>query len=174
MATLWMRAMAAETSRTSISFSTASALPIAWAHDAKGSDHHRTSVSAVYGHADHSRFEARFDQVTQPASRRLNMKMKAGRDNFSACFAASARPAQWNRIVLVGVVTLLLVGHAHAQAPSIAGITPNTGGVGEYMAISGSNFGATQGTSTVTFNGTPATVVNSWSNTHIATYVPSG
>ena len=129
---------------------------------------------AVYGHTDHSRFEARFDQVTQPASRRLNMKMKAGRDNFSACFAASARPAQWNRIVLVGVVTLLLVGHAHAQAPSIASITPNTGGVGEYMAISGSNFGATQGTSTVTFNGTPATVVNTWSNTHIATYVPSG
>ena len=102
------------------------------------------------------------------------MKMKAGRDNFSSCFAAFVRLAQWKRIVLVGVVTLLLVGHAQAQAPSIAGITPNTGGVGEYMAISGSNFGATQGTSTVTFNGTPATVVNSWSNTHIATYVPSG
>src|SRR5260370_5693187 len=75
--------------------------------------------------------------------------------------------------VSLASLVFFCVAQAHAQGPSIAGITPNTGGVGEYMAISGLNFGATQGTSTVTFNGTPATVVNRWSNTRIATYVPS-
>src|SRR6202007_3310366 len=42
-------------------------------------------------------------------------------------------------------------------APSITSLTPNTGAVGTAVTISGSNFGATQGTSTVTFNGTSAT-----------------
>ena len=41
------------------------------------------------------------------------------------------------------------------------------------MTITGTNFGATQGTSTVTFNGTAATAT-SWSATSIAVTVPSG
>ena len=41
------------------------------------------------------------------------------------------------------------------------------------MTITGTNFGATQGTSTVTFNGTAATPT-SWSATSIAVPVPSG
>ena len=41
------------------------------------------------------------------------------------------------------------------------------------MTIAGTNFGATQGTSTVTFNGTAGTPT-SWSGTSIVVPVPSG
>ena len=58
-------------------------------------------------------------------------------------------------------------------APSITSLTPNTGAVGTAVTISGTNFGATQGTSTVTFNGVTATAT-SWSATSIGVTVPSG
>jgi hypothetical protein len=58
-------------------------------------------------------------------------------------------------------------------APSITSLTPNNGLVGTSVTIAGANFGATQGTSTVTFNGTSATPT-SWSATSIAVPVPTG
>src|SRR6266699_2026123 len=51
-------------------------------------------------------------------------------------------------------------------APSITSLTPASGAVGTSVTIAGANFGATQGTSTVTFNGTAATPT-SWSATSI-------
>ena len=59
------------------------------------------------------------------------------------------------------------------QVPSIASVSPVTGTVGTAVVISGTNFGATQGTSTVKFNGTAA-IPTSWSATSIAVPVPSG
>ncbi len=44
-----------------------------------------------------------------------------------------------------------------AAAPSISSLSPTSGAVGTAVTITGTNFGATQGTSTVTFNGTAAT-----------------
>jgi len=57
--------------------------------------------------------------------------------------------------------------------PSINTLTPNSGTVGTSVTIAGANFGATQGTSTVTFNGI-ATTPTSWSTTSIAAPVPNG
>ena len=68
-----------------------------------------------------------------------------------------------------GSTTLTVV----AAAPRITSLTPNTGTVGTAVTISGTNFGATQGTSTVTFNGTAATAT-SWSATSIGVTVPLG
>ena len=56
-------------------------------------------------------------------------------------------------------------------APTISGLSPNSGSPGTPVVISGANFGATQGTSTVSFNGTPA-FPTSWSGTSIAVPVP--
>lgn len=56
--------------------------------------------------------------------------------------------------------------------PSISSLSPTSGTTGTSITISGSNFGATQGTSTVTFNGVAATPSN-WSNTSITVTVPS-
>ena len=57
--------------------------------------------------------------------------------------------------------------------PSITSLSPSFGPVGTAVAIAGANFGATAGSSTVTFNGTAATYT-SWSATGIVAVVPSG
>jgi hypothetical protein len=56
---------------------------------------------------------------------------------------------------------------------SISSISPLSGPVGTQVSISGANFGVVQGNSSITFNGTPATVT-SWSDTQIVASVPSG
>jgi RHS repeat-associated protein len=57
--------------------------------------------------------------------------------------------------------------------PSITSLAPTSGSVGTPVTITGTNFGSTQGTSTVTFNGTAATPT-SWSASSIVVPVPSG
>jgi Putative Ig domain/IPT/TIG domain/F5/8 type C domain/NedA-like, galactose-binding domain len=57
--------------------------------------------------------------------------------------------------------------------PTLTALSPNTGGVGSSVTLTGFNFGSTQGTSTVTFNGTVATPT-SWSPSSIALSVPNG
>ena len=57
--------------------------------------------------------------------------------------------------------------------PSITSVSPSSGRVGTSVTITGANFGATQGTSTVTFNGAVATPT-SWSATSIVAPVPTG
>ena len=58
-------------------------------------------------------------------------------------------------------------------APSLTSLSPTSGPVGTSVTITGANFGATKGTSTVTFNGTTATPT-SWSATSIVVPVPAG
>src|SRR5439155_354465 len=57
--------------------------------------------------------------------------------------------------------------------PSITSLNPTSGVLGTSVTITGANFGASQGTSTVTFNGIGATPT-SWSGTTIVVPVPSG
>src|SRR6266852_1545689 len=59
------------------------------------------------------------------------------------------------------------------STPAITGIGPTSGSVGTSVTISGVNFGAAQGASTVTFNGKAATPT-SWSATSIVVPVPTG
>ena len=57
--------------------------------------------------------------------------------------------------------------------PSISMLDPDSGSEGTSVTITGVNFGAVQGTSTVEFNGTAATPT-SWSDTEIEVAVPMG
>jgi YD repeat-containing protein len=57
--------------------------------------------------------------------------------------------------------------------PSISNLSPASGPIGSSVTINGSNFGAMQSFSTVTFNGVTATT-QSWSNTSIVALVPPG
>jgi uncharacterized protein (TIGR03437 family) len=66
-----------------------------------------------------------------------------------------------------------LIGYLYSTAPYITNLNPNSGPVGTSVIISGGNFGATQGASTVKFNGTTATPT-SWSATSITANVPTG
>jgi len=58
-------------------------------------------------------------------------------------------------------------------APSITNLSPTSGSIGTVVTITGTNFGSTQGTNKVEFNGTTATVT-SWSATSIVAPVPTG
>ncbi len=60
-----------------------------------------------------------------------------------------------------------------AAALTITGLSPAAGNIGAPVIIAGTGLGATQGSSTVTFSGTQATV-SLWSATAIAVTVPSG
>jgi hypothetical protein len=57
--------------------------------------------------------------------------------------------------------------------PTVDAVSPNSGTVGDSITISGSGFGATQNSSTITFNGVNASV-QSWSDSNIVTSVPAG
>lgn len=52
--------------------------------------------------------------------------------------------------------------------------TFNAGHVGDQVVITGRNFGASQGGSTVTFNGVPVTVYTSWASNSLTVNVPTG
>jgi lysophospholipase L1-like esterase len=70
------------------------------------------------------------------------------------------------------VAELNVLGTASSE-PVISSLSPPTGAVGTSITITGANFGATKGTSTVRFNGTLATT-SSWSATSIVASVPAG
>jgi len=57
--------------------------------------------------------------------------------------------------------------------PHIDSLSPNEGPVDARVVISGSDFGSTQGASTVTFDGVNADV-STWSDTEIVAWVPEG
>ncbi len=68
---------------------------------------------------------------------------------------------------------LFFCGRAAAQSPTVTSIFPTSGPVGTVVQITGTNFGATQGGSTVSLNGTSATPTG-WTSTLIEVLVPSG
>jgi hypothetical protein len=57
--------------------------------------------------------------------------------------------------------------------PAITSLSTTSGPAGTQVTITGANFGSSQGSGTVTFNGTAATA-SSWNSTTIATTVPTG
>ena len=61
-----------------------------------------------------------------------------------------------------------------ATSPTISGLNPATGAVGTSVEITGLNFGAIRGTSTVSFNQTAVAAYTSWSASSIVVEVPTG
>jgi YD repeat-containing protein len=75
--------------------------------------------------------------------------------------------------VVVTVGGMASNGVVFTLPPSISSLTPSSGTLGALVTITGLNFGASQGTSTVTFNGARATPT-SWSAAQIVAPVPPG
>ena len=71
---------------------------------------------------------------------------------------------------LVGGFTV----NAPQNTPVVDSVSPPEGPPGTPVTIKGTNFGDTQGTSYVTFNGVQATQYLSWSDTEIVVIVPEG
>ncbi len=83
---------------------------------------------------------------------------------------------RWKPILILAFSSLFFFAiEAQAVAPTISNVTPTTGAaVGASVVITGTNFGSSQGSSTVKFNGTTATTVGPWSATSITATVPTG
>lgn len=80
----------------------------------------------------------------------------------------------WGGVVVLALLLLFpLAGQIFAASPSITSVSPTSGAVGASVTITGTNFGSSQGSSTVKFNGKTATAT-SWSSTSIVATVPSG
>jgi hypothetical protein len=72
------------------------------------------------------------------------------------------------------LVSFCIAGTSQAATPTIANLYPSFGTTGATVIIYGTNFGSTQGSSTVKFNGvTAAVVTGGWSSTAITVKVPS-
>jgi hypothetical protein len=69
--------------------------------------------------------------------------------------------------------TPVVISQPGVGAPVITGISPGSGSPGTSVTITGSAFGAAQGSSSVSFNGIPATV-KSWGSGTISVTVPAG
>jgi hypothetical protein len=76
-------------------------------------------------------------------------------------------------VVTAGGITSNSVNFIVGTPPTISYSNPVDGPVGTSVSIVGNYFGSTQGSSTITFNGTTATPTR-WSNTQIVVPVPSG
>jgi len=76
-------------------------------------------------------------------------------------------------VTVAGVPSNAVPFTVSSPAPTITSLSVSSGPVGTPVTITGTNFGTPQGSSTVKFNGTTATV-SSWSATSIAVSVPTG
>src|SRR5215831_15566203 len=75
-------------------------------------------------------------------------------------------------VLLSGLMSISVFAFA---APSINSLSPTSGTTGTLVTITGTGFGSSQGSSTVKFNGTIATVTSgNWTDTSIKVNVPSG
>jgi IPT/TIG domain len=83
------------------------------------------------------------------------------------------RASRFLAVILPFLSFILLSAFQANATPKITLMTPQEGPVGTVVVIIGSGFGTTQGSSTVTFNGTPVTWV-SWGSSTLQVEVPVG
>lgn len=130
-----------------------------------------------------------------PSSGAIGASVTIAGTSFGATQGAStvkfngilAAPASWSATSIVaavptGATTGNVVVHASGVdstgqsftvLPNITNLSPTSGAVGTSLTITGTSFGPTQGTSTVTFNGVAATIFN-WTDTSVIASVPTG
>src|SRR5262249_51073977 len=112
---------------------------------------------------------------------------------FNGTSAGTIAPANWSSTRITAQVptgatsgpVVVAVGGVPSNSvsfsvtppvPNISNLNPISGQVGTSVTITGTNFGASQGTSTVTFSGTSAGTIApaNWSSTRITAQVPTG
>jgi subtilase family serine protease len=87
--------------------------------------------------------------------------------------AVSANDSNISSVLATATFDNVSISSAASPAPNIASVSPAAAPIGASVVITGSGFGATQGSSLLTLNSVPV-LVNSWSSTSISFTVPSG
>src|SRR5512141_2644450 len=78
-----------------------------------------------------------------------------------------------NTALATAVFDNVSVNPSSAPAPTITAVSSTSGSIGTQVVITGTGFGATQGSSLVELNNLPMTVI-SWSASSISATVPTG
>ena len=81
--------------------------------------------------------------------------------------------ANWYNSSSLVTTTFDNVSITPGTMPTISGVSPAYGTIGTSVTVTGNNFGSSQGSSTIQFNGVAATSITSWTNTQIVAVVPS-
>jgi len=157
-----------------------------------------TTSGVISGYSNEAIFDAAAPTITwlSPLSGPAGTAVTVTGANFGTSQGSSsitfdgvaAMPTSWSATSLVapvpsgarsGNVVVTVAGIASNGAaftvtarPSISDLSPKNGRTGASVTITGTNFGATKGASTVTFNGVTASTT-SWSATEIVATVPS-
>ena len=101
-------------------------------------------------------------QVGSSATVTMGQNYDIGLAVFSGSNSSSATATFDNVSVTIGTT------------PFVTGLSPVLGGIGSSVVVTGSHFGPSQGTSSVSFNGVNAATVSSWTDSQIIAAVPAG
>lgn len=99
----------------------------------------------------------------------LATSVAAGTTNITATIGTIISPAQTLTVAAAGTPTI-----TQLEKTSNPGVAITSASVSDGISIIGNNFGAAQGTSTVTINGTAVTTFYYWNNAKIDLQVPTG
>jgi O-glycosyl hydrolase len=142
-------------------------------YPANGATGVSTSPTLTWTASGASTYDLRFGTTTPPP-----LVATVTNPTYSVTSLAASTTYYWqivarnNNGATTGPVWSFITAAA-SPTPSIASLSPTSGTVGTPVTISGANFGSTQGTTAVTFNGTAA-APTSWSASTIVVPVPSG
>ena len=104
--------------------------------------------------------------LAQPVTVAMPANAVAGLAIASAT-ANTATTAVFSNVSVTPTVTV-------PNPPTLTSVAPSSGIVGSAVILAGTNFGTSQGTSTVTFNGILAAPATAWGASGIAVTVPAG
>ena len=94
------------------------------------------------------------------------------RDGYPTLFLRLKRARKLGALCVAALLGAVLALEAQA-APVISSISPESGTNYSRVTITGTGFGASQGTSTVTFAGTEGSRVHAWSDTEVKVSPPT-
>jgi hypothetical protein len=94
-------------------------------------------------------------------------------DRLQAAAGAASAAAKLTSSTRWGAALATFKPIGAGAPPAITNLNPTSGPVGTPVTVTGSNFGASQGTSKVTFNGADAGTAAKWSATSISVQVPA-
>ncbi|HEU4509802.1 MAG TPA: IPT/TIG domain-containing protein [Pyrinomonadaceae bacterium] len=93
----------------------------------------------------------------------INLTAKSTQNNFAELNIEGTQNGNYDSQITVPLPI---------PVPVISSLTPGAATIGSLITITGTGFGASQGTSTVTFNQNRLATVTAWSNTTISAMVP--
>src|SRR5580704_6200262 len=126
-------------------------------------------------HVDRSRSPNRGRQQDRDVLRREQKRTLGRLGSPSLCQGNLSLLALWLIIPVAGCGgSGTNGGPTTTPPPTITSLSRTSGAVGVKVTIAGSNFGARQGSSAVTFNGAPAGTASTWSATSVTVIVPTG